>query len=797
MYFEYIKNMTSKRQQDRMSFIKGMLLASVFTSPIITVQAEEAEEVALPEIVVTAQKREQNIQKVPISITALSADMIRDRTIVNLTDMAKATPNLSYLSDGTLKNNAPSIRGVFSPGSDQAGMDTPMAVYVDEVYMGTTVGQNFALYDIERIEVLRGPQGTLFGRNALSGLMNVVTPTPGNTATGYAEATYGNYDLVRIRAGLSGPLVEDKLSAGISASFSDRSGYVTNRFTGNDVNDEGNFGIRGKFVITPQEDVEIIFSADYRDVDQTTRTYDIAGFNTVPGFLFAPFGPAEVDTDPFDRNISQDFEGRETLEEFGASATINIGFDGFTFKSISAYRTHDYFQSYDADNTEIAITIRETPEEMDSFFQEFRFTSDPSDTLDWIVGFNYYHQETINEFSSALNNTTLVDNRLVSTLLPAGTNGLPPQGFLDFLAGVGALPVADTLAFLQLISVLVPPFGDTRSTGETNLNSYAGFANAVYHVNDKLNIDIGVRYTTENKDFAYEQTTTTGNSFFGLTAVPAFTDQQSFNSFTPAIGFDYAVNEDAMVYGKASKGFKSGGFNDGFDSNPEAAFEEEEMWNYEIGSKSTFLDGRAQVNIAGYIMNWKNVQNIFTSIPPGGIFPRRQIDTAGDIEIKGVEIETIFQFSQELQIRAALGVVDAQFSSVSDRFAALGGEVGSPVENVPDYTLSGGFTYTHQLGNDGSITLSGNVEHRSETPLTLVEVGVPNIQPSYTLIDAGLIYKSAEENWSIQVWGKNLTNKKYVTALFDVDNNAASPIGAAYHSLGIPRTYGATLRYSY
>lgn len=780
-------------------FLKGVLLASTMAlSPALTnAQTSdsdpETDELTLNRVIVSSQKREENIQDVPISITAFTSEDIEARSIVNLTDIAKATPNLSYLSDGTLKNTAPSIRGVFSPGADQAGIDTPLAVYVDEVYMGTTVGQNFALYDIERIEVLRGPQGTLFGRNALSGLMNVVTPTPGDTVDGYIEATYGNYDLVRVRAGVSGPLVKGKVAGSLSASLSEHSGYVSNRVTGNDVNDEGTWGIRGKLAFTPKDNVDLILSADYREVDQSTRTYDIAGFNTVPGTLFQPNGPAIVDTDPFDRSISQDFEGDEMLEEFGASATLDVEFDGFSFKSISAYRTHDYFQSYDADNTEIAITTRETPEEMDSFFQELRLTSETGGKLDWIVGLNYYQQDTVNEFSSILNNDTLVNDRLVSTLLPPAAVGLD-QPTLDFLFGAGVIDTPDTLAFLMAVGALVPPFGETRSVGETDLNSLAGFANFDFHATDRLNLSLGLRYTSEDKDFSYEQTSTPGNTFFGLTEVLYFEDSQSFNSFTPSLGFDYSLSDDTLIYGKAAKGFKSGGFNDGFDSNPDAAFEEEELWNYEIGSKSTLLSGRAQLNLAAYMMDWKNVQNIFNEVPPGGLFPRRQLDTAGDIEIKGIEAEAILNATKALQLTGNVGIVDAEFAEVSTRLAALGATAGDPVENVPKFTVSAGLTYTHEFSNAATLSLSGNVEHRDDTPLTTIQTGVPNIQPAYSLVDAGLIFTSATEDWTVQLWAKNITDEEYVTALFDADNTAASPIGAAYHSLGIPRTYGITIR---
>lgn len=775
--------------------LKTALLAT--TISFISAGAYAAEELVIEEIVVTAQKRQESIQKVPISITAFSSEQIKSRNIVGLADIAMATPNLSYLSDGTLKNTSPSIRGVNSPASTQAGMDTPLATYVDEVYMGTNVGQNFDLYDIERIEVLRGPQGTLFGRNALSGLINVVTPTPSAETQMFAEAVYGNYDYIRLRAGVSGELMKDRLYASISGAFTDRGGYVTNRHTGHDVNDEGSWGVRGKFVYAASSAVKVTTALDYRKVDQSTRTYDIAGFNGSPGFLFQPFGPAEVDTDPFDRNISQDFEGRETLEEFGASVTIDADLGDMALKSISAYRTHDYFQSYDADNTEIPLTIRETPESMDSYSQEIRLISAKGGDFEWIVGANYYHQKTVNEFASILNNDTLVGQRLLSTLLPAGTNGLPPQPTLDFLYAMGFISAPDTLGFLTSFGILTPPFGETRSIGITKLNSYAGYANGVYHVTDQLNFNLGARYTYERKSFSYEQNSAPGNQLFQLVDIPYDETRSSFHSFTPTVGIDYVIDKDVMTYAKASKGFKSGGFNDGFASVPGDKFSPETLWNIEAGLKSTFLDSRARANIAAYYMRWNDVQTIFSEILPNSVIPFFSVDTIGNIEIKGLEAEVTVLAAEGLTFSASAGVTDAQYSSVSARAAALGVTKGQKVKNVPPYTLSGGITYALPLGNIGSLTAAANIQYRDAVPLADITFGVPNRQGGYTLVDASLSYQDADNRWTIQLWGKNLTNTKFVTALFNVDNVPTSPIRATYHSLGSPRTYGIKIRYAY
>ncbi len=750
-------------------------VASAIVCGAAGVDAREGVDV-IEEVLVTAQKRQENIQDVPISITAFSADDLADRNIIDLTDLAQAVPNLNYVSDGTLKNNAPSIRGVTNPSAGNAGMDSPLAVYIDEVYMGNNVGQHFDLFDIERVEVLRGPQGTLFGRNALGGLINIITPTPGNDIEGYAEATYGDYDLIRLRAGVRGPVVRDRLYASLSASYVDRGGYVDNLHTGNDVNTEGNWGLRAKFVLDASEDLRLTAAFDYREVDQTTRTYDIAGYNNPPGgplSLFQPNGPALVDADPFDRTISQDFEGVERLESFGASLTADLSFDGIAVKSITAVRTHDYFQSYDADNTEVPITIREAPEEMDSFMQEIRVSSENDNALQWIVGATYYTQETVNEFSSQLNNETLVSDDLLATIV-----GLPAELLIAF-------------------GVLIPPFGDTRSVGETDLDSLAGYANITYRLTERLQLNAGIRYTREEKSIAYVQDSPPANQFFGLPQIPFTEASTTFDATTPAIGLDFAVTDDILTYAKASRGFKSGGFNDSFASSPGDLFDQETLWNYEVGLKSTFWNQRARFNMALYRMDWKDVQSVFNEVPPGSFVPLAIIDTIADIETTGVEAELVPVPVEALRLEASVGVIDAEYTNPSARAIGFGVASGQSVESVPPYTLSGGFEYTFGLQEAGDLTLAAHAEYRDETPLASIQTGVANVQDAYGLIDASLTYRSADAQWSLQFWCKNLTDEEYVTAQFTIDSAATSPISAVYHSLGAPRTWGLEARYTF
>jgi len=747
------------------------------------------------EIVVSAQKREQNIQDVPISITAFGADQLEHQNIVGLEDLAKATPNLDYVSDGTLKNTAPSIRGVFSPYADNAGLDLPVAMYVDEVYIGGSVGQDFELYDIERVEVLRGPQGTLFGRNALSGLINVVTRLPSDTLEGYGEVVVGNESLTRVRAGISGPLVEDRLLASISATYLSRGGYDYNRATGNDVNDAGNWAVRGKFVYRFNDRSRAILSLQHREVDQVTRTYDIAGYNGSPGTLFQPWGPAEVDTDPFDRTISQDYEGQETLDETGAALTFDVDLDGMAFKSISSFRTHDYFQSYDADNTEIPLTIREKADDLDAYSQELRLTSEVDGSpFDWIVGAIYYHQKTVNEFASLLNNETLVDERLLSVLLPPESVGLTPellalfglQDTLDFFVnGIPALGIPPLLAL---------PFGETRSIGETELDSIAGYLHGVWHATDRLNVEVGLRYTTETKDFHYVQSSAPGNQFFGLPQLGPIVRDDSWDALTPSLGVDYKATENVLFYGKIANGFKSGGFNDSFGSEAETSYDEETMWNYEVGAKTTLWDSRIQLNAAGFYMDWKDRQTEYSVLPPGAFIPVYLFDTAGDVGIAGVEIEAFILPVSGLYISAALGLIDAEYTAVSPRFAALGAEKGTKLEAVPSQTVNLGIEYTAPLGSGGTLTFDGHLNHRGSTPLTVIQTGVPNEQKAYGLIDAGITWWNRTGVWSVQLWGKNLTDEIYVTRMFNVDGAESSPIRAVYQSLGPPRTFGLKIR---
>lgn len=741
----------------------------------------------LEEIVVYAQKRAQSLQDVPVSITAFTSTTIEDRNIVGLSDIATATPNLTYLTDGTLKNTSPSIRGVFSPGAAQAGLDTPLAIYVDEVYLGGSVGQDFEMFDIERIEVLRGPQGTLFGRNALSGLINIVTKQPGEEVEGFGEVTGGNYDLLRVRAGVSGPLVENRLFGSISASHLDRGGYVDNQFTHNKVNDAGNWSLRSKLLYIASDRVEATLAIDYREVDQTSRNYDIAGFNGSPGVLFQPFGPAIVDQDPFDRKISQNFDGEETLEEFGAALTIDADWDNLQFKSITSYRTHEYFQSYDADNTEIDITRRETPDDLDAYGQEFRLTSATDKSIDWIAGVNYYYQKTVNEFASFLNNDVLVGDRLFSTLLPAQAFGLTPE----LLALFG---FTDTLHFATALGILTPPFGETRSIGTTELDSYAVYAHGNWHITDKLNLQFGVRYNYEDKAFDYAQTSAPGNIFFQLPEIAALERDRDFESLTPSVGIDYKPGENTLFYVKVAEGFKSGGFNDGFASEPGNFFDKETLWNYEIGVKTSLLDQRLDINTSVFYMDWQDRQSDFQVFPAGSVVPFFIFDTAGDVKITGVEFEAFAQVTERLSASVALGHIDSEYASVSPRLADLGAQKGDPLVSVPEYSGNLSVQYVFPVGQAGKITLAGHLNYRDDVPLTVITTNVANTQDAYTLFDASIGFTSNDGLWAIQLWGKNLGDEDYVTAQFNIDGAQTSPIRAVYHALGAPRTYGLKLR---
>ncbi|MBW2366976.1 MAG: TonB-dependent receptor [Deltaproteobacteria bacterium] len=781
----------------------GILAMVVFLSgQAIAEEAISEEETStdwiLEEVTVTAQKVEQKAIEVPISMTVLSAHAIEETHSMGLEDIATQTPNLSFMDTDDMKMSTPKIRGMYGNATSAGGIDQPTAVYVDEIYLNSSVAQQFNLYDVERIEVLRGPQGTLFGRNTVAGVISVHTKKATEEFGGYIEASYGDYNAMRFRGSISGPIMKDRLYGKVAGVFFDREGYEKNSFTGGDLNAKHNWGLRGDLRFEATESVTLSLLADYRKVDQDGRAMDTGGYNQdpstaffgltgpgmlyqgsainnllamiMPGYTFG--GLAQIDADPNDRKILIDFTGKEELDAWGVALNVDVALKNMAFKSISSYRTHDFFQSYDVDATEVDFTHQGSPESVDAFMQEFRLTSTGNDKFDWITGLFYYHQESLSEYDAEIKDIFSPE------LAPFGNA-------FNILFG-GALTGA--------------PFGITHTEGKVTLDSYAAFVHGTYHVNDKLDIALGGRYTYEEKDIAYSQSSPLGNILVGLEAFPLQLNSDSWDAFTPKAVVDYSFTPDIHTYASVAKGFKSGGFSDYLGSLPDQSFEQEITWNYEIGLKASLLDRRIYFSAAAFWLEWFDQQGTLR-LPPkesgAAVVDVLKEATIGDIETKGVEIEILALPMQGLTVSAGLGILDSEYTDVTEEAALQEGlQKGDKVSAVPDWSLNFGAKYNFSLGDFAHAFVGVNGEYRDDLLIAGPTPNVEAVQKGYALINAQIGILSVTDRWRVIFWAKNIGDEDYITYQrgSEIDSLVFQ---ALYNRLGAPRTFGVDVRYNF
>jgi iron complex outermembrane receptor protein len=725
----------------------GVALALV----VSVVPARAAE---LEEIIVTAQRREANIQQVPIAISAFGSEALQNMNAVSMREIAWSTPNLVYEKGVTL-NSATIIRGIV-PISGSAGSDPTVGYYVDEVYQGGGVSSSLDLYDVERIEVLRGPQGTLFGRNTIGGVINITTKRPPGEFGGYVDAEYGNYDHTRLRGSIGGPLVEGKLNGSLAGVYFDRSGTLDNVYLDRDVNDIHEWSTRGALLYTPTEDVEFLFSGDYRKVDQTAKTYETLINNpfSLPGYFCVALYPKpcnfQLNTNPYDRKVFSDFEGKETLEAWNLALRGVVSFEGFDFVTITGYSSHDYFNSGESDLSPMHIGRNNDPEEIERLTQEFRLSSTGDGRLSWDAGVYYYHLDS----------------------LMAGQIELEQ----DALKALGE--------FQETYMI-------KTTTGDMVADSYAVFGSIDYAVTDRFKVTLGARYTYETKEIDYDQQDFEQELGFAiLGGTVAYQDDDSWDSFTPALTLRYEADEAAMVYATVSNGFKSGGYNDGAGDVSGISFGPETLWNYEVGTKMDLADGRVRLNVAAFVMKWDDMQlRVDDPNTPNSFDPR--ILNAGAAHSNGLELELAAILAEGLTLNTSVGLLDAEF----DQGKLPDGTPLRDLVRAPDYSGSVDLEYTTSVSSGLNLFLRGQYVFTGAYWLA-ADQSIPQAQQgAYGLLNARVALSDADQRWEVALWGKNLTDETYNIGVFDLLEN--SFVGQYFNVLGDPRTYGIEVRYNY
>ncbi|MEM1202529.1 MAG: TonB-dependent receptor [Acidobacteriota bacterium] len=707
------------------------------------------------EIVVTARKREENIQEVPVAVTLIPAEVLEDSGVADLSEIQAQVPSLSIYPG----RNQSTTLTAFMRGIGQAdplwGVDPGVGLYMDDVYMARPQGALLDVFDVERIEILRGPQGTLYGKNTIGGAIKYVSRPLTDELRGFVSATGGSFERQDFKASVSGALIPGKLRVKAAAASLTHDGFGTNLLTGRDVSDKDTKAFRLGLDWIPSDDVTVKLRLDRTEDDAEPKGLTRLAANPFCLLFLGAACPPLADT--FDTQSG--LEPLNSTDSEGYSLTVDWALsDDWLFKSITAYRESDSENNIDFDTTPARIT-------------------------DVIA--TYFDEQTSQEFQFVY----VGDSRLT------GVFGL---FYFDGTAG----------GLVQNIFV-ESVFGTTEGTTDTE--SFAIFGDGSYSLSDRLTFNFGLRVTEEEKRGVAFNAGYTDDTFSQVAVVTADYDQsETFSSVAPKIGLDYQINRDVLGYVTVSRGFKSGGFNVRAQSVafPDSAlpFDDEVLTVAEVGIKSVLADRSLVLNAAAFYGDYEDIQvSTFTSFDSDGdgsddAFFGNFLN-AGNATMKGLEVE--FDWTSPtvswLGLSGNVSYLDASPDGIldanGDGFADT-----QVITNAPEWTgainlnldapafgglITGSVGWSYR--DDSVLTNEGGPDPRDPSrPL------LPLVQPSFDLLTAWVSWLSGDGTWQVTVNGKNLTDEEYLTNGYNIP-----VLGILQGSFGNPRTVSATLGYRF
>jgi iron complex outermembrane recepter protein len=773
--------------------VKPVLLATTLISGPAFAQSsvgtEQApSEVSLEEIVVTAQKRSENLQDTPIAITAVSAKELDARGTSDISELGNFTPNLVFDTtapvSGVSSGAIVFIRGV-GQTDFQLTTDPGVGTYVDGVYMARSVGGVLDVLDLERVEVLRGPQGTLFGRNTIGGAVSLVTKRPSDRSGFNGAATYGSRDRVDLRAGFDAPLSET-IRSKIVASYRRQDGYVKGLSDNRDLGDTNRFSIRGVVEAELSPALRATLSADYTKIDEQNAASKLVGISILPpgspartdirfnratggtivenvavppgaptlAFLYnvvdsPAFGLRQYDatliTPSLDTTFANGPNGTK-LNIWGTALTLDWKAAFGDIKSITAYRKTSGSFARDADGAPVAIAHTENRDyDQKQFSQELQLTgSYLDDKLKLATGL-YYFRETGND--------------ILTVTLPRA-------------------------------------FGTVNNFTFVENKSFAAYAQTTYKVTDALSATAGVRYTNDKKE--YQVPVNGGSVLNGLVGIfgptnsftPFFapgTYKNTFNNVSFKGTIDYKPADDTLLYLSYSEGFKSGGFNTRYLVPVPSAisFKPEQLTTYEAGLKWQGFDRRLRLNAAAFHSDYNDIQLVVYE--SGAPITRN----AASANINGFEVEATAVPIEGLNLSLGLGYLDAKYASVAAFDPAVAADIqvtkASVLPNTPKWSLNGSASYTISVAENSDLVLRGDWSYVSRIENDAVNSKFLT-QPRYSLFNASITYKY-KDNWSLVAFVDNATNKRVITS-------GDSNYGIGFHEANFnrPREWGVTLK---
>jgi len=746
---------------------RSKLIALMMATVPTTAFAQEAPADSA-EIIVTAQRRQQNIQDVPVSVTAISSDTLQSRNTRDLSEAIGFAPNVSV----TAGPNGGDDGGFFIRGVGQLdnsiAVDPGVGVYVDDIYIARLQSSSVNVLDLERIEVLRGPQGTLFGRNTIGGAINIVTAQPDlDRLSASAQATFGSRNRVDVLGALNVP-VSSQLAVRASAFTRNQRGWGRNVYTGATFGDIEDVGGRLKLLVEPSDSFRFTVSGDYLRGRGSPSHQVLLGANpnagiTVPrpaqlgGPFFSPgvsptgvrlprdFGNDRSD----DRSLNfASVPAINNVENGGLSLNISGDIGSVTIKSITGWRTYSETTFNDFDATGYVLYDNSNVLKQQQISQELQLSGKIGNNIDFLVGAFYFGERATNnvDLCTGTDQPRLVDRCLRS-----------------------------------------------RNTIKLNVDSFAGFGQASWDITDRINIFAGLRWTTETKQ--QQNTSVLDNLDRVVTVLPPvaqpapgtirvalpFTQvAQTFTAFTPRVGFNVRLADRIHLYGSYAEGFKSGGFNGRPSSAVIVSFAPETVRTYEAGLKTEFFDRLLRINASIFQSDYRNQQLlVFTAI--NGLF---ETQNAGDSRIRGFELEATANISERLALSGTLGHLDAKYRTLAPNVANI--TLNTPLPLTPKWTYSLSGEYRQPLGDKaGELRFRADWQHRSQVSYQLENDPLER-QPGYGLLNLRLTYVLPDDRFRIAAFGTNVTDTKYLTNAQDtlVGN------GTAFGGIGRPREWG-------
>ncbi len=725
---------------------------------------------ALGTITVTARRREENAQDVPIPIAAIGGDTLEKAGQFRLEDLNQQLPSTNVFVQNPRQSSF-AVRGLGNNPANDA-LESSVGLYLDNVYLGRPGMANLDLIDIDQITLLRGPQGTLFGKNTTAGVLNITTREPGFTPGGSVEGTYGNDDYYQVRGAITGPIT-DTLAGRLSAAKSYRDGYVDQPLRNKELNQSDRTGVRGQLLWNATDELQLRFIGDYNteESDCCAGVLKTIGANNGAAYLaqIARTG-ATFQFDPNFRTIWTNGNAHMSVKQGGGSVEANWKTDAGTLTSISAYRFWDFAPDNDADGVSLNAIINAAQDVKDKqWSQELRWASPSGQTVDYVSGFYYFYQSQHNKL------------------------------FTQYGPDAG-------------IWFGVPQFinGYTQTNQSLYTRSAALFAQATWNISDQFSLTGGLRGTREQKDTTVDRLAPTGPNPGIALRLPAYNSgdlTRTDNNLSALLSAGYKFTPDTLLYASVSRGAKSGGINPsvpptvagGLPPNQPLFIDPEKATDYEFGIKTNLLSNKLQLNANLFWTDVDDYQSTLLGQFAGTGVSTQILSNIGSVRTRGVEFEIAARPVEGLNLSLTGSFNDAKYTDYKNGPCAAEKPqlpacdlTGERIYLTPKWVINPGVDYELPVGSLTAFSYVGyswrSKYFGSADSSSLAELS------SYGLLNARVGLRGAlsgKQQWTATLWANNVLDKVYFESL------ARGSFGEYAGMTGLPRTYGATIRYDF